>query len=297
MTWCQSTGKPAPAGQWGKCSCQSREWAGPDQFPFCWRASEERPRFRTLPAVFQTTANGTRANGSGWKGLSFNVIDQMRPRYHSTTVGGVDQGAGGIRVWSQFSCDDVTTTQEWFFSDLRDEDSAIYDCLVTVRNDREETLDEYGQFFACYTAWNQEVKAPVWDHTKRKWEPSTTGLGHFYWSSNGELVNFLDKGGSHLDYYVVAEGSPFEKLGFIPHCPRGRGKGQRYLAPSGFRIATRAGRLSPCCPLSGNGHLGRHLRNARRRAGLLDLSTQRGLQIGRHLSGPCPPSCGQCRTR
>jgi hypothetical protein len=161
-----------------------------------------------------------------WKGLSLNFIDQiqMRPRYHSTTVGGVDQGAGGIRVWSQFSCDDVTTTQEWFFSDLRDEDSAIYDCLITVRNDRKDTLDEYGQFFACYTAWNELVKTPVWDQTKRQWTPSRTGLGHFYWSFDGELVNYLDKGGSHLDFYVVAKGSPFEKLGYIPHCPHGEGK-------------------------------------------------------------------------
>ena len=159
-----------------------------------------------------------------WNGLSFRFIDQMRPRYHSTTFGGVDQSTAGVRVWSRFSCDDIITTQEWFFGDLPDENSAVYDCLITVRNNRQETLHEYGQFFACYTAWNERRKTPVWNQAKQRWTSSGTGLGHFYWSSAGKLVNYVDEGGTHLDYYVVAKDSSFEKLGHIPHCPRGGGK-------------------------------------------------------------------------
>ena len=159
-----------------------------------------------------------------WKGLPFEFFNAKRPRFHSNTVGGVDEGPGGVRVWSQFICDGVRTTQEWFFNDLERENVGIYDCLITVRNDRKETLPEYGQFFACYTAWNYIAKPPVWDESSRKWSPDGEGIGHFYWSSGGKPVNYLDRGGTHLDFYVVRTASPFEKLGHIPHCPRGGGK-------------------------------------------------------------------------
>ncbi|MEX0712328.1 MAG: hypothetical protein WD278_08255, partial [Pirellulales bacterium] len=101
--------------------------------------------------------------------------------------------------------DQVETVQEWFFGDLDRPDQAAYDCLITIRNLGREPLEEYGQFFASYTAWNE-------------------GRGHFFWDEDGTLANFSDRGGTHLDFYVTAKGSPFEKLGRIPHCARGGGK-------------------------------------------------------------------------
>jgi hypothetical protein len=139
-----------------------------------------------------------------WKGYPFDP-GQKRPREVAPAVGGVDTGPGGVRVWTRFVCDDVETTQEWFFADLDRADRAVYDCLITVRNGGSKVLEEYGQFFASYTAWNKEK-------------------GHHYWATDGALVNYSDRGGRHLDYYVTAKGSAFDRLGYVPHCPRGGGK-------------------------------------------------------------------------
>jgi hypothetical protein len=139
-----------------------------------------------------------------WKGFPLELVNQDRPRNHSTTTGGADTSPGGVRVWSQFNCDDVLTTQEWFFDDLEESDVGVYDCILTIQNNTKKTLEEYGQFFASYTIWNTN--------------------GHYYWSSDGQLINYFDRTGDDLNYYVVAKDSPFEKLGQIPHCPRGEGK-------------------------------------------------------------------------
>jgi len=138
-----------------------------------------------------------------WKDCPFDR-GRMRPRLDSTTTGGADAGPGGVRVWTRFLCDGVETTQEWFFDDLDRADRASYNCLITIANHRKEALEQYGQFFACYTAWNGKN-------------------GHFYWSADGALVNYRQAGSRHLDYYVTAPGSIFARLGRVPHCPRGGG--------------------------------------------------------------------------
>jgi len=146
-----------------------------------------------------------------WKDCPFDP-DQMRPREASTTTGGADLGPGGVRVWSRYLCDGIETTQEWFFADLPQADQAVYDCVTTVRNLRDERLEEYGQFFASYTRLNGT-------------EPATgKAFGHFYVDEEGQLVNYRDVGSVHLEYYVTERGSMFDRLGYVPHCPRGGGK-------------------------------------------------------------------------
>jgi len=116
--------------------------------------------------------------------------------------GGADKGAGGVRAWTRYVSDDVETTQEWFFGDLPGADEAAYDCLITVKNSGAQALDEYGQFFASYTKWHAQ--------------------GQFYWAADGTVANYPKD--AHLNFFVVAKGSVFEKLGRVPHCPRGGGK-------------------------------------------------------------------------
>jgi hypothetical protein len=115
--------------------------------------------------------------------------------------GGADTGSGGIRAWTRYASDGVETTQEWFFADLAGKDEAAYDCLITVRNQGRQALEEYGQLFASYTKWSAG--------------------GQFYWASDGTIAAYPRK--SHLDHYVVAKGSSFERLGRVPHCPGGGG--------------------------------------------------------------------------
>ena len=138
-----------------------------------------------------------------WKDYPFD-LNQMRPREVAPARGGGDTGPGGVRIWTRFVCDDIETVQEWFFADLAQIDHLSYDCVITVRSLRKNVLEQYGQFFASYTAWNGEN-------------------GHFYWNADGKLVNYKDVGSRHLDYYVTAAGSMFHKLGRVPHCPRGGG--------------------------------------------------------------------------
>lgn len=138
-----------------------------------------------------------------WKSYPFEP-SQMRPREIAVATGDAKVTPNGIRVWTRFVCDEVETTQVWLFADLERPDACRYDCLITVRNTGKQTLAEYGQFFACYTAWNESN-------------------GHFYWGADGKLVNYRDRGSQHLDYYVTAKGSRFDKLKHVPHCPRGGG--------------------------------------------------------------------------
>ncbi len=158
------------------------------------------PAFGSVPNAYEWDTR----EWQWWKNYPFDP-GQKRPREVAPAVGGIDRGPGGVRVWSRFVCDDVETTQEWFFADLDRADQAQYDCLITVRNVGQKALEEYGQFFASYTAWNKEK-------------------GHFYWSDKGSLVNYSDRGGRHLDYYVTGKGTRFAELGSVPHCPRGGGK-------------------------------------------------------------------------
>jgi len=120
-------------------------------------------------------------------------------------AGGAEQRQWGVLVWTRYESDGVETRQDWLFPDLDPRGDIYCDCVITIRNRTGAALKEYGQFFASYLAWND-------------------GKGHFYWSESGELANFSDGGGRHLDFYVTARDSVCARLGRVPHCARGGGR-------------------------------------------------------------------------
>ena len=105
---------------------------------------------------------------------------------------------------SEYTCDGIQTRQEWFFQTQDRDDVLTYDCQHTIRNCGPVDLVEYAQFFACYTAINREKI-------------------QFYWSSDKQFKTFESLGGKHLDAYIVALESTFDRLGRIPHALRGGG--------------------------------------------------------------------------
>ncbi len=176
--------------------------------------TEEGSKGRIGPLALRLPALGSVPNAfewdtrewQWWKGYPrpFGGRNDEYTRLVPAT-GGAEHRPEGVRVWSEYESDSVRTTQEWLFADLEPDGPIFYDCLITIRNNREAALAEYGQFFATYVAWNEKK-------------------GHFYWSEDGGLVNYLDRGAKHLDYFVTARGSSYEKMGRVPHCARGGGK-------------------------------------------------------------------------
>jgi hypothetical protein len=77
--------------------------------------------------------------------------------------------------------------------------------VTTIRNASGRDVDEYGQFFACYTPLNR-------------------GRSFWYWDASDRLVLFAHRGVSHLDGYIAHPRAYFAAQGAIPHCPRGGGK-------------------------------------------------------------------------
>ncbi len=189
------------------------EDAGEVDLPFTSAPTEDANKGRIGPLAIRIAALGGVPNAfewdtrewQWWRGYPrvFGPRNDEYTRLVSAT-GGVRQYGWGVRVWTQYEMDGVETRQDWLFPDF-DRDAAIaYDCVITIHNRQNKPLDEYGQFFATYVAWND-----------RK--------GHFYWDENGALVNFADRGGKHLDYFVAAAGSECARLGYVPHCARGGG--------------------------------------------------------------------------
>jgi hypothetical protein len=138
-----------------------------------------------------------------WNGYPHG--EQVRSRTDAPATGSADEVADCVRVSSQYGCDGVTVLEEWFLVDLETEEVGGYDCLITIRNTGDRPLEEFGFLFTNCVSWNKKGD---------KW------AGHWYWSSDGSLVNYNDKGSDNLNYYVTGAGSPFEKLGRVPHCPR-----------------------------------------------------------------------------
>jgi len=97
--------------------------------------------------------------------------------------------------------------------------------VTTIRNASNRDVDEYGQFFACYTPLNR-------------------GRSFWYWDASGKLMLFAERRVSHLDGYIAHPRAYFGEQGAIPHCPRGGGKivGQwrhpvivSHASPAGWR--------------------------------------------------------------
>ena len=123
--------------------------------------------------------------------------DEKWPRLVPATSGYEKQGSV-ICVTSGYTCDNVQTSQAWFFQPQDRDDVLTYNCRQTIQNCGPVDLIEYAQFFACYTETNTEKS-------------------QFYWSADKQFKSFESLGGRHLDAYIVAPGSTFEQLGLIPH--------------------------------------------------------------------------------
>ena len=130
--------------------------------------------------------------------------DEKWPRLAPATSGYEEQEAAK-RVTSEYISDGIHTHQEWLFYAQDRDDVLTYDCWQMIRNCGPVDLLEYAQFFACYTEINREKS-------------------QFYWSADKQFRSFESLGGKHLDAYIVAPGSTFERLGRIPHALRGGGK-------------------------------------------------------------------------
>lgn len=136
-----------------------------------------------------------------WRGRTYGR--EQRPRWVPAQCGH-QASADHLRIWCQYEVDGVRTRQEWFFGDQLDAESLVYDCLITVENISSKKILDYTQFFACYTEVNGRD-------------------GAYFWDKSGELVLSWDIGIEHLDKFIVAEGSPIDEAGSLPHFPRTEG--------------------------------------------------------------------------
>jgi hypothetical protein len=137
-----------------------------------------------------------------WKGHPWG--DSCRPRYYSEVAfRPLEQMPSGAVI--NYRIDGFDCRQTFLVPEIVDSDAPHWDLVTTVRNATGQDVDEYGQFFACYTPLNR-------------------GQSFWYWDESGDLVRFSDRGVSHLDGYIVHPQAYFLEQGAIPHCPRGGGK-------------------------------------------------------------------------
>ena len=105
----------------------------------------------------------------------------------------------------EWRMDGFDTFQQFLLPTVVDSEAPYWDLVITVRNVSGKAVDEYGQFFACYTRLNRD-------------------RSFWFWDAAGKLELFSDRGVTHLDGYVVHPDAYFVAQGAIPHCPRGDGK-------------------------------------------------------------------------
>jgi hypothetical protein len=136
-----------------------------------------------------------------WKGHPWG--ESCRPRFYADVQFRALHDPAGVVISYQI---DGFDCRQWFCAPASNEDNALYwDLVTTIRNKTGKEVEEYGQFFACYTPLNR-------------------GRSFWYWDESGELVRFADRGVGHLDGYIAHPAAYFAKDGAIPHCPRGGGK-------------------------------------------------------------------------
>ena len=150
--------------------------------------------------------------------------DEKWPRLVPATSG-YEQRRNEICVTSQYTCDNIQTDQEWFFQTQDRDDVLTYNCRQTIQNCGPTDLEEYAQFFACYTETNREKS-------------------QFYWSADRQFKSFESVGGKHLDAYIVAPESTFEATRIDSTRAQGRWKSCRYLVSAGVGRSSESERLA-----------------------------------------------------
>jgi hypothetical protein len=134
-----------------------------------------------------------------WKGHPWG--DGCRPRFHAIVT--LEAEPRGPTI--QYEIDGFSCRQQFIMPDSIDPAAPYWDCVISVRNDTGQEVEEYGQFFACYTEMNQR-------------------RSHWFWDRDGTLDRWENRGVVHVDGYVVHPKAYFLTGGAIPHCPRGDGK-------------------------------------------------------------------------
>ena len=160
-------------------------------------------------ATDETAASLTRANSDSavwdyrewqwWKGHPWG--DSCRPRYWTTAKFLHERRNPTIR----FHIDGFACEQRFLLPLQVEPDAPHWDVVVTIKNASGEDVEEYHQFFACYTAFN---------------DPNSC----WFWAEGNRLRKFSEFGVEHLDGYVVHPDAYYAGRGAIPHCPRGGGK-------------------------------------------------------------------------
>lgn len=137
-----------------------------------------------------------------WKGHPWG--DSCRPRYWTKAPFHVHRGDMPAAT-IEWRIDGFDTYQQFLLPVVGDPEAPFWDLIVTIQNVSGEDVEEYGQFFACYTRLNRD-------------------RSFWFWDSSDRFVLFADRGVGHLDGYVVHPDAYFLERRAIPHCPRGGGK-------------------------------------------------------------------------
>jgi hypothetical protein len=137
-----------------------------------------------------------------WKGHPWG--ESCRPRYYADVMFQALRDARRGAV-IRYQIDGFDCRQYFRVPAAPSGDAPHWDLVTSIRNVSGTDVEEYAQFFACYTQAN---------HDRSFW----------YWDESGELVRFADRGVGHLDGYVAHPAAYFLTDGAVPHCPRGGGK-------------------------------------------------------------------------
>ena len=134
-----------------------------------------------------------------WKGHPWG--DSCRPRYWTKADFLHEQRDLAIR----FTIDGFACEQRFLLPKVVDPQSPHWDVVISIKNISGADVEDYHQFFACYTAFNS---------------PNSC----WFWAEENRLRKFSEFGVEHLDGYVVHPDAYYIPQGAIPHCPRGEGK-------------------------------------------------------------------------
>jgi hypothetical protein len=137
-----------------------------------------------------------------WKGHPWG--ESCRPRFYADLkFEALRDKLRGAMI--SYRIDGFDCRQYFHAANVKSADAPYWDLVTSVRNNSGGDVEEYAQFFACYTQPNRD-------------------RSFWYWDESGELVRFADRGVGHLDGYVAHPAAYFLKQNAIPHCPRGGGR-------------------------------------------------------------------------
>ncbi len=159
-----------------------------------------------------------------WKGHPWG--ESCRCRYWCEPTFKPEKNA----VTIHYQVDGFESTQQYLLPQVVEAVAPHWDLVTTIKNISGSDVEEYGQFFACYTQFNQPNSFWFWEQGKgnagkgsvgkRLADNGDAGKGLL----NSRLTLFSARGVDHLNGYVAHPAAYFLEGGAVPHCPRGEGK-------------------------------------------------------------------------